>query len=119
MVKTNEYSGAKVVSSGTYVVELSGKCVVVLAACIGKCTSISCSLPIAHNTEHDSRHVCKIVAVDSGIVHIATHDDKHSPGAVVVVGIPAVVPLTCAAVVPGTEPVVVDALAVVGPGVVL
>ena len=119
MVKTNEYSGAKVVSSGTYVVELSGICVVVLAACIGKCTSISCSLPIAHNTEHDSRHVCKIVAVDSGIVHIATHDDKHSPGAILVVGVPAVVLLTCAAVVLDMCVVVGDALVAVGPNVVL
>ena len=83
-------------------VVVSGICVVVLGASIGEYTSISCSPPLAHNTEHDSRHVCKLVAVDTEIVHIATHDDKHSPGAVLVVGVPAVVPLTCAAVVPGT-----------------
>ena len=89
-------------ASGTCVVVLSGICVVVLGASIGKCTSISCSPPLAHNTEHDSRHVCKLVAVDTEIVHIATHDDKHSPGAVLVVRITAVVD-----VVLGTGPNVV------------
>ena len=52
-------------------------------------------------------------------MHIATHDDKHSPGAIVVVGVPAVVLLTCAAVVLDMYVVVDDALVAVGPNVVL
>ena len=81
-------------------------CVVVLAACIGECTSISCSMPIAHNTEHDSRHVC------TDISHIAMHKDRQGPGGTLVVGVLAVVlgvgvPAVVLGVVLGTGPNVV------------
>ena len=54
-------------------------------------------MPIAHNTEHDSRHVC------TDISHIAMHKDRQGPGGTLVVGVPAVV----LGVVLGIGPIVV------------
>ena len=71
-------------------VVVSGICVVVLGASIGEYTSISCSPPLAHNTEHDSRHACKSVASDIEASHIVKHNAAHCAGAAPVVGMAAV-----------------------------
>ena len=82
---------------------LLGVCVVVLGASAGVLVSNTCPALVAHSTEHESRHVCKLVAVDTDISHIAMHKDRQGPGGTLVVGVPAVV----LGVVLGTGPNVV------------
>ena len=65
---------------------LLGICVVVLGASVGTWTSIACSPPSVHNTEHTSWHTCKSVANDVEASHIVEHNAAHGPGVAPVVG---------------------------------